>query len=209
MTQEKIIILLYNQVFVIHIYSLFCQKVIQWLSISTIFRKYQLYILCGNAEKEKAYLLVKKFYPSCFSSRLFSVKMLTRGTVALTLKIFLSCYSCSYRRQGRERKSISQQLSYLMKVYLVLAICSFCCCFKMQLPNALSFLGTQLRFCFETWIEYRANPFFSWTTCDFHPRNARKLCFGNTCFEEYWTQFQNSKHFLQGILGGALAPCGN
>ena len=160
-------------------------------------------------KKKKLICLSRNFIPTCFSSRLFSVKMLTRGTVALTLKIFLSCSSCSYRRQGRERKSISQQLSYLMKVYLFLAICSFCCCFKMQLPNALSFLGTQLRFCVETWIEYRANPFFSWTTCDFHPRNARKLCFGNTCFEEYWTQFQNSKHFLQGILGGALAPCGN
>ena len=71
-----------------------------------------------------------------------------------------------------------------MEVYLFLAICSFCCCcFKMQLPNALSFLGTQLRFCFETWIDCRANPFFSWTTCDFHPRNARKLFWKHLLWE--------------------------
>ena len=71
-----------------------------------------------------------------------------------------------------------------MEVYLFLAIWSFCCfCFKMQLPNALSFLGTQLRFCFETWIECRANPFFSWTTCDFHPRNARKLFWKHLIWE--------------------------
>ena len=92
---------------------------------------------------------------------------------------------------GREKGFLSSYTALWKSIYS-LPFWVFLFLFKIQLPNAISFLGAKLRFCFETWTECRANPFFSWTThCGFRPRNARKPCSENARLGKHWTQFQS------------------
>lgn len=83
-----------------------------------------------------------------------------------------------------------------MEVSLFLAICSFVvlkCSYQMHYLS----LGTQLRFCFETWIRMQSKSLSSVEQLvTFIPEMPEKTLFWKHIAQKCWTQFQNSKHFL-------------
>lgn len=126
MTQKKIIILLYNKVFVIHIYSLFCQKLFNDYQSVQFSENINSTFYVAMQKRKKLIYLSRNFNPYLFLYQdCFLSKMLTRGTVAQNAKNIFKLLQLQLQEIGKERKSISQQLSYLMEVSLSLPFAVF------------------------------------------------------------------------------------